>query len=171
MAITVDSSQWTGQPDDTPLAVPVVWGEFEDEAARDAGRDRLIEAGARDPATAAGEAAPPAPAANQDQVDMPDEHPAETGRRNVRQNVVGIAMAGTAVAAAAAAGAATGAAGEAVGAAMDPGTEAAEPASPPAAEGPLLGLQAPDAETRARAESALRTAGARRVFVQERRGG
>jgi hypothetical protein len=190
MAITVDSSQWTGQPDETPLAVPVVWGEFENEAARDVGRARLIEAGAHDPATSGSAAAtaPPTPAANQDQVGMPDEHPAETGRRNVRQNVVGIAMAGSAmaaagliiatggaalpaVAAAAAAGAVTGAAGEAIGTAVDPGTEAAAPPSPPAAEGPLIGLQAPDAESRLRAEAALRAAGARRVFVQERRGG
>jgi hypothetical protein len=188
MAITVDSSQWTGQPDDTPLAVPVVWGEFENEAARDAGRARLIEAGAHDPATSAGPAAPPVQAANEDQVDMPDEHPAEAGRRNVRQNVVGIAMAGSAMAAAglviatggaalpaaaaaAAAGVATGATGGAIGTAVDPGTEAAEPPSPPPADGPLIGLQAPDGETRAQAEAALREAGARRVFVQERRGG
>ncbi|WP_270938259.1 hypothetical protein, partial [Falsiroseomonas oryzae] len=47
MAITVDSSQWTGQRDDTPLAVPVVWGEFESEAARDDAMARLRAVGAR----------------------------------------------------------------------------------------------------------------------------
>ncbi len=119
---------------------------------------------------------------------MPDEHPAETGRRNVRQNLVGMAMAGSAmaaaglviatggaalpaVAAAAAAGVASGAAGEAIGAAADPGTESGAPPVPPAANGPLIGLQAPDDEARTRAEAALRAAGARRIFVQERRRG
>jgi hypothetical protein len=42
---------------------------------------------------------------------------------------------------------------------------------PPHAEGPVIGLQAPDTETRARAEAALHEAGARRVFVQETRAG
>ena len=42
MAITVDSSQWIGQRDDTPLAVPVVWGEFWSEAARDHAMARRV---------------------------------------------------------------------------------------------------------------------------------
>ena len=33
------------------------------------------------------------------------------------------------------------------------------------ADGPVVGLLAPDAETRARAETALREAGARRILV------
>jgi hypothetical protein len=171
--------------------VPVVWGEFESEAARDAAMARLRTAGARAPGStpAAGGIAPPEAAANEDQVPMPDEHPDETGRRNVRQATVGIAMAGSAmaaaglviatggaaapaVAAAAAAGATTGAVGAAVGAATDPGSESgAEPPPLPRAEGPVIGLQAPDAATRARAEQLLRDAGARRVFVQETRAG
>lgn len=193
MAITVDSSQWTGQRDDTPLAVPVVWGEFENEVARDNAMARLKAAGARGqertPAPAAGGVAPPKTAVNEDQVEMPDENPEEAGRRNVRQTTVGIAMAGTAmaaaglviatggaaapaVAAAAAAGAATGAVGTAIGTATDPGTESgAEPPVLPRAEGPVIGLQAPDDETRQRAERLLREAGARRVFVQETRAG
>lgn len=56
MAITVDSSQWTGQRDDTPLAVPVVWGEFESEAARDDALARLRGAGARMPSELPGAA-------------------------------------------------------------------------------------------------------------------
>jgi hypothetical protein len=36
---------------------------------------------------------------------------------------------------------------------------------------PVFGLLAPDAETRARVESALREAGARRILVQETRAG
>ena len=181
MAITVDSSQWTGQHDETPLAVPVVWGEFESEAARDSALTRLREAGARDES-------PPQRAANEDQVPPPDEHPEEASRRNLRQGAVGIAMAGSAmaaagiviatggaalpaVAAAAAAGAATGAVGEAIGNAADPGTEASRSLPQPAADGPVIGLQAPDAETRERAERLLRDVGAKRVFVQETRGG
>lgn len=192
MAITVDSSQWTGQHDETPLAVPVVWGEFESEAARDSALTRLREAGARDESTPAaagtGGVAPPQRAANEDQVPPPDEHPEEASRRNLRQGAVGIAMAGSAmaaagiviatggaalpaVAAAAAAGAATGAVGEAIGNAADPGTEASRSLPQPAADGPVIGLQAPDAETRERAERLLRDVGAKRVFVQETRGG
>uniref|UniRef100_UPI001F255388 hypothetical protein n=1 Tax=Falsiroseomonas oryziterrae TaxID=2911368 RepID=UPI001F255388 len=69
MAIVVDSGQWTGERDDTPLAMPIVWGEFETEAARDSAMARLRAAGARssdEPATdeagrAGGTAMPPGP--------------------------------------------------------------------------------------------------------------
>lgn len=193
MAITVDSSQWTGQQDDTPLAAPVVWGEFESEAAREAALARLREAGARDqratPAPKAGGIAPPEAAANEDQVEPPDEHPKEADRRNQRQLGVGTAMAATsmaaaglviatggtalpAVAAAAAAGAATAAVGEPVADALTPQSGGKErELDPPRADGPVIGLQAPDAATRERAEQLLREAGARRVFVQETRAG
>jgi hypothetical protein len=200
MAITVDSSQWTGQRDDTPLAVPVVWGEFENEAARDNAMARLRAGGARghedtpgadEAGRAGGTVAPPVEAANADQVAPPDEDPKGADIRNQRQLQVGTAMAATsmaaagiviatggaalpAVAAAAAAGAATAAVGEPLATAITPqsgqpgGKEAVDP---PRAEGPVIGLQAPDAETRARAEGLLREAGARRVFVQETRAG
>jgi hypothetical protein len=193
MAITVDSSQWTGQRDDTPLPVPVVWGEFESEAAREAAMARLRAAGAHDPGDAAristGGIAPPAHAANEDQVPPPDEHPKEADRRNQRQLHVGTAMAATsmaaaglviatggaalpAVAAAVAAGAATAAVGEPVADALTPQSGQAErQVDPPRADGPVIGLQAPDAETRSRAEQLLREAGARRVFLQETRAG
>ncbi len=192
MAITVDSSQWTGQRDDTPLAVPVVWGEFESEAAREAARRRLVEGGAHDPNTPqpADGATTPAHAANEDQVPAPDVDPKGADVRNQRQLHVGTAMAATsmaaaglviatggavlpAVAAAAAAGAATAAVGEPVANAVAPqsGDAAGEPPEPPRADGPVIGLRAPDAETRSRAEQLLREAGARRIFVQERRSG
>ena len=196
MAITVDSSQWTGQQDNTPLAVPVVWGEFESEAARDKAMARLRGAGAlhhaegpgMDEAGHAGGVTPPVAAANQGQVDAPDEHPEQADRRNLRQNAVGMAMAGSAMAAAgiviatggaalpamvaaAAAGMGAGAVGEAVGNAVSPGGEGRAKAPPPVAEGPLIGLRAPDAETRGRAERLLREAGARRILVQETRAG
>lgn len=196
MAMTVDSSQWTGQRDETPLTVPIVWGEFASEAARDAAERHLREAGAQESSSVAGATgggiAEPRVAANEGQVEPPDEHPRQADRRNQRQLGVGIAMAATsmgaaglviatggaalpAVAAAAAAGAATAAVGEPVVDAMSPQSEQAtqrpEPATPPPAEGPVLGLQAPDEATRARAEALLREAGARRVFVQETRAG
>lgn len=182
MAITVDSSQWTGQADDKPLAVPVVWGEFADEATRDAAIARLRDAGTRDEVGGTEEAQPEAPAVN-DHLDPPDEHPGESNRRNQRQLGVGTAMAATsmaaaglviasggallpAVAAAAAAGAGTGAVGEAVANAMTPAEPDAH-APPPDATGPVIGLRAPDDTARREAEAALRAAGARRVFVQE----
>ena len=202
MAITVDSSQWTGQRDDTPLAVPVIWGEFESEAARDDALVRLRAAGARMPSdrpdaaeagrsggfAAPGGVTPPVRAANAAQVPLPDAHPAETGRRTLRQGAVGIAMAGSAmaaaglviatggaalpaVAAAAAAGTAAGAVGEGIATAADPGREARQDVPQPAADGPVIGLQAPDAETRQRAERLLQEVGARRVFVQDTRAG
>jgi|GEM_PF-3527523 len=206
MAIVVDSGQWTGDRDDTPLAVPIVWGEFENEAARDDAMARLRAAGAlnqgegpgRDeagraggagvPAAAVGGVAPPVEAVNEGQVDQPDENPEQTERRNLRQNFVGIGMAGSAmaaaglviatggaalpaVAAAAAAGVGAGAVGEAIGNAVGSNDENTGGMEAPLAEGPVIGLQAPDAATRERAERALREAGAKRVFVQETRAG
>jgi hypothetical protein len=192
MAITVDSSQWTGERDDTPLAVPVVWGEFADEAARDNAVARLRAGGARDasmPAAPADAAATPEPAANEGQVPPPDVDPKGADLRNQRQLQVGTAMASTsmlaagiviatgggalpAVAAAAAAGAVTAAVGEPVASAIaSPGSSAPQAMDPPRADGPVIGLQAPDEETRARAEQLLREAGARRVFLQETRAG
>jgi hypothetical protein len=190
MAITVDSSQWTGERDDTPLPVPVVWGEFENEAARDAALAQLRAGGARDsdgPVATSDVAVTPERAANENQVPLPDENPKGADARNLRQNVVGIAMASSAmaaagiviatggaalpaVAAAAAAGGAAGLAGEAIGNAATPTSSDRKPAVPaPVSDGPVIGLQAPDDETRTRAERLLREAGARRVFVQERR--
>lgn len=182
MAITVDSSQWTGQSDETPPAVPVVWGEFENEAARDAAIARLRGAGAQDEVGGTEAATPEAPATNET-VDPPDEHPEESNRRNQRQLGVGTAMAATsmaaagiviasggallpAVVAAAAAGAGTGAVGEAVASAVTPDTPDTTVA-PPEASGPVIGLRAPDAAARESAEAALHAVGARRVFVQE----
>lgn len=189
MAITVDSSQWTGQQDDTPLAVPIVWGEFADEAARDQAMARLREAGAREQGVEPAPSTAPAPgkAANV-QVDVPDEHPKQADARNQRQLHVGTAMASTAmaaaglviatggatlpaIAAAAAAGLGTGAVGEAVVGAASPGEDKPKPVDPPATEGPVIGLQAPDATARERAEQLLREFGAKRVFVQETRAG
>jgi hypothetical protein len=187
MAITVDSSQWTGQRGDTPPAVPVVWGEFADVAARDAAALRLREAGARD---ADAPSAGPQRAANAGQVDPPDEHPREADIRNQRQLHVGTTMAATsmaaaglviatggaalpAIAAAAAAGAVTAAVGEPIADQLaSQATEQPEkdrPAPAPRPEGPVLGLHAPDDQTRAQAETLLREAGALRIVVQEAR--
>jgi hypothetical protein len=192
MAITVDSSQWTGQSDDTPLAVPVVWGEFDSEAARDAARERLRQAGAEDPSARGGQGGAPTPerASNADQVPEPDVDSKGADVRNQRQLQVGTAMAATsmaaaglviatggaalpAVAAAAAAGAATAAIGEPLANAVAPqsASHGDAPLEPPRADGPVIGLRAPDEAARARAEQALRDAGARRVFVQEARDG
>jgi hypothetical protein len=193
MAITVDSSQWTGERDDTPLPVPVVWGEFESEAARDNALARLKVAGARDsggPHATSGAVVTPAHAANEDQVQPPDLDSAHADLRNQRELEVGMAMAVAsmaaaglviatgggalpALAAAAAAGAATAVVGEPLATAIAPPSRAghSHPGKPPRADGPVVGLLAPDAETRARAEAALREAGARRILVQETRSG
>lgn len=182
MAITVDSSQWTGQSDETPLAVPIVWGEFASEAARDAAIARLREGGVEDEVGETGAATPESPATN-NKLDAPDDHPQESNRRNQRQLGVGTAMAATsmaaaglviasggallpAVAAAAAAGVGTGAAGEALASAVTPATDEATVA-PPTASGPVIGLRARDDEARRGAEAMLRELGASRVFVQE----
>lgn len=191
MPITVDSSQWTGQPDDQPLAVPVVWGEFESEAARDAARARLQEAGAREQGLETAPSTMPGPGAadNAAQVDVPDENPKQADARNQRQLHVGTASAATsmaaagiviatggaalpAVAAAAAAGLGTAAVGTAVGTSLSPGpdgprTGGEAPMEPVGMDGPVIGLQAPDAATRERAERLLREAGAQRIHVQE----
>jgi len=191
MAITVDSSQWTGERDDTPLPVPIVWGEFADEAARDAALARLRAEGARDgPAPAPAKAAvPPERAVNEGQVDPPDVNPEGADRRNQRQLEVGTAMASTsmlaaglviasggaalpAALAAVAAGAATAAVGEPLASAISPTPPSTSgPVDPPLADGPVIGLRAPDAQARQQAEHALRETGARRVFVQETHAG
>lgn len=192
MAITVDSSQWTGERDETPLAVPVVWGEFADDAAKDAALAQLRQAGARrHDETPAGPGISADRAANEGQVEAPDVDPKGADIRTQRQLHVGTVMAATsmaaaglviatggtalpAVAAAVAAGAATAAVGEPVASAAAP--QSGDPAGgaavePPRADGPVIGLQAPDDATRERAEQALRDAGARRVFVQRTRAG
>ena len=193
MAITVDSSQWTGERDDTPLPVPVVWGEFESEVARDNALARLKAAGARDsgaPHGPPGAVMTPEHAANEDQVAPPDTDPEHADLRNQRQLEVGTAMAMAslaaaglviatgggalpAVVAAAAAGAATAVVGEPIATAIAPQSQAGHPhpGRPPRADGPVIGLLAPDDATRARAEAALRDAGARRILVQETRSG
>ena len=127
MAITADSSQWTGERDDAPPPVPVVWGEFESEAARDNALARLKAAGARGSGArhaTSGAVVTPEHAANEDQV-----QPLAT--------------------------------------ASAPRPRAGHPhaAKPPRADGPVVGLLAPDAETRAGGETALREAGVRRVLV------
>jgi hypothetical protein len=178
MTIVVDSSQWTGQPEQKPG--PIMWGEFPNEAARDAALEILREGGASRP----GEPAKLDVADNAGQVEPPDEKPAEASQRNLRQGAVGMAMAGTAmaaaglviasggallpaVAAAAAAGTASGAVGEAIGHAAAPNTDERdrEPVAPPASRGPVIGIHADDTETRTRAEALLREAGANRVFL------
>jgi hypothetical protein len=189
MAITVDSSQWTGQRDDTPLPVPVVWGEFESEAARDSAMARLLAAGAHHTATPSGVEALPVHAANEAQVAAPDTDSAGADRRNQRELEVGMAMAATSMAAAglviatggaalaagaaaAAAGAVTAVVGETVAHAFAPGSAQGENSlERPRADGPVIGLKAADAAAMARAEAALREAGARRVFVQRARAG
>ncbi|WP_368417192.1 hypothetical protein [Falsiroseomonas sp.] len=189
MAITVDSSQWTGERDDTPLPVPVVWGEFESEAARDNALARLKAAGARDSGAShatSGAVVTPEHAANEDQVQPPDLDSEHADLRNQRELEVGTAMAMAsmaaaglviatgggalpALAAAAAAGAATAVVGEPLATAIALQSQSAHshPGKPPRADGPVVGLLAPDDETRARAATALREAGARRILVQE----
>lgn len=191
MTITVDSSQWTGEHDDATLTSPIVWGEFAERAALDRAAERLQAEDWFRQSRAEAQAEHSGRADNE-QVIMPDENPGETSQRNLRQNAVGIATASTsmlaagiviatggaalpAVAAAAAAGAATLAAGEAVGTAADPksGTdrENTGKSAGPQSEGPALGIAAATGEVRQRAEAFLQQAGARRVWVQEKRGG
>jgi len=188
MAIVVDSSQWTGEADSTPLAIPVVWGEFPDEAAREAAMQRLQSAGAQLEG-AAPDVAPPIEAVNEAQVPPPDVNPEGAEQRNLRQNFVGTAMAGLsmgaagvviasggtllpAVAAAAAAGAGTAAVGEALGnATTNQHGHVTEHRVEHKARGPLIGLKAPDQVTRDMCERLLREAGANDVFVQETRAG
>jgi hypothetical protein len=178
MAITVDSSQWTGQGQDAAKAVPVVWGEFADDAARDRAAGMLRADGAKrdDPTTR------PTTTETDEPLNPPDEHPEEADLRNRRQLGVGTAMAATAmgaaglviatggallpaVAAAAAAGAGTGVAGEAVAAAVS--TTPGEETRPPPTSGALIGLRAPDEATRQAAEARLRELGAVNVIYDD----
>jgi hypothetical protein len=187
MAITVDSSQWTGEADTTPLAIPVVWGEFANDNARDEALQRLQGAGAQ--MEGAGDIVPPTQAANEGQVPPPDVNPEGAEQRNLRQNFVGIGMAGTAmaaagvviasggtllpaVAAAAAAGAGTAAVGETLGnATTNQDGHVTEHREQHRKRGPLIGLKAPDQVARDRAMRLLREVGANDVFVQETRAG
>jgi hypothetical protein len=185
MAIRANSAEWTGQYDDAPLAVPVVWGEFADVAALQAAVARLDEEEAfhrRQARTRAPEAAP---------IEPPDEDPRGASARTQRQLGVGTAMAATgmlaagaviatggavlpAAAAAALAAGATGAAGELVGTSLEPASTGNPPPDAKAAaeaKGPMLGLRAATAELHERAERFLRESGAVRVWVQEARAG
>lgn len=186
MAITVDSSQWTGKEDDTTRPGPIVWGEFADDAARATALRQLESAGLVSEDTADihhGEAAD-----NADQVDAPDQHPKEADVRNKRQLHVGTAMAATsmaaaglviatggaalpAVAAAAAAGAATAAVGETAVTAAETGMERskADTTPEPTPEGPVIGLRVVSEGAEERAEALLREAGARRIWVSHPR--
>jgi hypothetical protein len=188
MPIVVDSSQWTGEHDDAPMASPVVWGEFAEAAELDQVAERLqAESWYRDSlAGPAPEAAQPGAADNEAQVDAPDDDPKGADRRNLRQNFVGTATAATsmaaagiviatggaalpAVAAAAAAGGATLAAGEAAGAAVPESGTGRRPEGQEAlrAEGPSLGITAGTQALREQAKAFLQQAGAKRVWVQE----
>jgi hypothetical protein len=187
MAITVDSSQWTGEADTSPLAIPVVWGEFANDNARDEAMRQLQGAGAQ--VEGAADIVPPTQATNEGQVPPPDVNPEGAEQRNLRQNFVGIGMAGTAmaaagiviasggtllpaVAAAAAAGAGTAAVGETLGnATTNQHGHVTEHREHHRQRGPLIGLRAPDQVTRDRAMRLLREMGANDVFVQETRAG
>ena len=188
MPIVVDSSQWTGEHDDAPLAGPVVWGEFADarrSTARRSGcrRESLVPRGPRGDR---GHAA--RPRRQRSQVMRRTRTRKGADRRNLRQNFVGIGTAATsmaaagiviatggaalpAVAAAAAAGGATLAAGRG-----SRGGGAADRHRPPAggsgggdaqAEGPALGISAATEAVREQAQAFLQHAGAKRVWVQE----
>ncbi|TDH61076.1 hypothetical protein E2C06_18370, partial [Dankookia rubra] len=102
MPITVDSSQWTGEQDDAPMAGPVVWGEFSEAAEVDRVAERLqAESWYRESlAAVAPQEAQPGAADNENQVDAPDDNPKGADRRNLRQNFVGIGTAATSMAAA-----------------------------------------------------------------------
>ncbi len=186
MTIEVDSTQWTGQPDDHPMASPIVWGEFAERAALDRAAERLQQQDWFRQSQAGAQAGQPGQADNEGQVDVPDEHPNETAQRGLRQNVVGIgtyaastlaagvviATGGAAlpaVAAAAAAGTAVAGAGEMVGnAADDKGSneQSASRVDAGRSEGPALGIKAASEDVQRRAESFLKEAGASRVWVQ-----
>jgi hypothetical protein len=189
MAIVVNSDQWTGETDNTPLAAPIVWGEFADRAALDRAVERIEAEGSFRRGDEVGPGARPGPADNAQQVAPPDEDPLGADARNRRQLGVGLATAATsmaaagiviatggaalpAVAAAAAAGGATAAAGEAVGVATDPASSGnPADASRPVMSGPAVGLRADTAERRSKAEELLRACGAGRVWAQETRAG
>lgn len=189
MAIEVNSAAWTGEHDDTPLAAPLVWGEFADEAALQAAVSRLGSDGM--PRREEALIRRPGETAVESPVGPPDEDPKGADARNQRELHVGTAMAATgmlaagavvasggaalpAAAAAAAAAAATGAVGEAVGASLDPASAGNPPAGAEAeaeAKGPTLGLQVMTPEQHQQAEEFLRRCGARRIWVQETRAG
>lgn len=171
MTITVDSGQWTGKSDDSKAA-PVLWGEFQDEAARDAAIARLQnrDAVTEDPTED-----------TRQTVDEPDENAEEADLRNRRQLGVGVAMAAGALAAsglviasggallpaitaAAVAGTGAGAAGEAVASAVTE-PESEKPARQPPSDAPLIGLHYRDEAAREAAEKALRSVGAIRLIV------
>jgi hypothetical protein len=185
MPIVVDSSQWTGEQDDAPMASPVVWGEFTEGAELDRVAERLqAESWFRDSQAAQAPAAEqPGRADNEDQVDAPDDDPKGADRRNLRQNFVGIGTAATSMAAAgiviatggaalpagaaaAAAGGAALAAGEAAGAAV-PETGTGRQTEAVRTEGPALGIRAATEAVREQAQAFLQQAGAKRVWVQE----
>lgn len=183
MPIVVDSSQWTGQDDDTPMAGPVVWGEFTEGAELDRVAERLRSEPWFRESLAVTEAAQPSHADNEDQVDAPDDDPKGADRRNLRQNFVGIGTAASsmaaagiviatggaalpAVAAAAAAGGAALAAGEVAGAAV-PENGTGRRTEAMRTEGPALGISAATETLREQAQSFLQQAGAKRVWVQE----
>ncbi|MBU8544024.1 MULTISPECIES: hypothetical protein [Roseomonadaceae] len=173
MAITVNSSQWTGESSESAKGVPVVWGEFASDAARDAAIAHLKADGAKRQTPTTDTDRPVSP---------PDENPEEADLRNRRQLGVGMSMAATAmgaaglviasggallpaVAAAAAAGAGAGLAGEAVAGAVTEDQQ--EGARLPPSDAPLIGLRAPDEATRHAAEAALRDAGAINIIIDE----
>jgi hypothetical protein len=190
MTIVVESSQWTGEYDDAPLGSPIVWGEFPNRETLDSVAARLqSEPWFRD-TTARMEAGKHGLADN-DQLIMPDENPAGTDARNLRQNFVGLAAASTsmlaagivistggaalpAVAAAVAAGVATAAVGEAAGLSLNPTgtgqpTEGRKEAD--RADGPALGIHVDTDDACGMAEAFLQSAGARRVWVQRTNAG
>lgn len=191
MTIEVDSTQWTGQPDDHPMASPIVWGEFAERAALDRAAERLQQEDWFRQSRAGATSGQGGTADNAGQVDVPDEHPNETGQRGLRQNLVGIgtyaastlaagvviATGGAAlpaVAAAAAAGAAAAGAGELVGTSADnrgSGEQSAAKVEAPRSEGPALGIKAASQEVQRQAEGFLKQAGASRVWVQATPGG
>lgn len=180
MPIVVDSSQWTGEQDNT-AAGPMVWGEFAEQAALDRAAERLQgEAWFREAFADRSVPEEQRPADNEDQVDKPDEDPKGADRRNLRQNFVGIGTAASsmaaagiviasggtalpAVAAAAAAGAVAAAATETAGNAA---SEVAASREPVRTEGPALGIRAGTPELQQQAETYLQQAGAKRVWVQ-----
>jgi hypothetical protein len=190
MAIVVESSQWTGEYDDKALGSPIVWGEFPDREALDRVATRIqSEPWFRD--TTSQMQAGNHGRADNDQLIMPDENPAGTDARNLRQNFVGLAAASTsmlaagivistggaalpAVAAAAAAGVATTAVGEVAGLSLNPVGTGQRPDSREQAdhaEGPALGIRVDTDDLCEKAKAFLQNSGARQVWVQQTNAG
>jgi len=189
MTIEVNSAAWTGEYDDTPLAVPIVWGEYADEPALRAAVGRLDADGM--PRREEALIRRPGELVAETLVRPPDDDPKGADARNQRQLHVGAAMAATgmlaagavvasggaalpAAAAAVAAAGATGVAGEAVGKALDPASTGNPPPGVGAearADGPMLGLRTATAESQEQAKRFLRESGAERIWVQETRAG